>query len=134
MSRVLRYVWAFPATVLGLIFAAPCIAAGGSARLVAGVLEITAEPLVAALRGRGFFRGSLAITFGHVVLASEAPFLALSRAHERVHVRQYERWGVLFFPLYVLSSVVAFITGHDPYTSNRFEQAAARHESEHAVA
>jgi hypothetical protein len=48
------------------------------------------------------------------------------RNHERVHVRQYERWGPLFPPLYLLSSAAALVRGMDPYRDNRFEQEAFR--------
>ena len=46
------------------------------------------------------------------------------RAHERVHVRQYERLGALFFPLYVGSSLVQWLRGRDPYFDNHFEREA----------
>ena len=45
-------------------------------------------------------------------------------AHELIHVQQYERWGVLFFPLYVTSSLVEFLCGADPYRDNAFEREA----------
>ena len=50
--------------------------------------------------------------------------LSSIRAHERVHVRQYERWGVFFFPLYVASSVAQVIRGRHPYLDNAFEREA----------
>ncbi len=124
MSGLLRYAWASPATLVGLAIAAPCVAAGGTARTVGGVLEVVAGPVAAVLRRRGVLAGPLAITFGHVVLATDEAHLALARAHEWVHVRQYERWGVLFFPLYLLSSLLALLSGGDPYARNRFERAA----------
>jgi hypothetical protein len=43
-----------------------------------------------------------------------------------VHVRQYERWGVLFFPLYAASSLWQLARGRDPYRDNRFEREAFR--------
>jgi hypothetical protein len=55
--------------------------------------------------------GALAITFGHVVLARDEAALTLTRMHERVHVRQYERWGPAFIPAYVLASAWGIITG-----------------------
>jgi hypothetical protein len=54
------------------------------------------------------------------------------RTHEHEHVRQYERWGVLFFAAYPLSSLWQLLRGHRPYMDNWFEiQARAResHES-----
>ena len=67
-----------------------------------------------------------AITFGHVVIGTSCEALAASRAHEQVHVRQYERWGALFFPLYLASSLAALASGRNPYLHNHFEQQAFR--------
>ena len=52
------------------------------------------------------------------------PILGQVRSHEHVHVQQYERWGVLFFPLYVASSVVQLVRGRNPYLNNCFEREA----------
>lgn len=46
-------------------------------------------------------RGYSAITFGHVIVAVSEPPPAIWR-HERQHVRQYERIGCAFLPLYVI--------------------------------
>jgi hypothetical protein len=43
----------------------------------------------------------VAITLGHVVLATTESALKKTRSHERVHVRQYERWGPFFIPAYL---------------------------------
>ena len=45
-------------------------------------------------------RGYVAITFGHVIVFARKPTDALWR-HELVHVRQYERYGLAFLPLYL---------------------------------
>jgi hypothetical protein len=50
--------------------------------------------------------------------------LDFCRSHELVHVRQYERWGVLFIPAYLLCSLVLWLTGRDPYRDNPFEREA----------
>jgi hypothetical protein len=65
-----------------------------------------------------------AITFGHIVLGLDHSVLEMHRAHEHAHVRQYERWGVLFFPLYLGSSLVQLLRGRDPHGRNHFEQEA----------
>lgn len=65
-----------------------------------------------------------AITLGHVVLAQDRDFLVRSRAHERVHVRQYERWGVLFPLAYLLASGWVAVRGGDVYRDNCFEREA----------
>ena len=71
------------------------------------------------------FRG---ITFGHVILAVTQEELERLRAHERVHVRQYERWGIFFFPAYIGSSFWQLLRGRKVYWDNYFE-IQARQES-----
>ena len=124
MSTVLRYAWAAPATLVGLLVALPAFAAGAHARVVDGVIEVTGgrvERLIAALPRRCRF---CAITFGHIVVCTDECTAAVVRGHEHVHVRQYERLGALFFPLYIGSSVVQLLRGRDPYFDNRFEREA----------
>jgi len=45
-------------------------------------------------------RGYVAITFGHVIVFSREPTPELWR-HELEHVKQYERYGLAFLPLYL---------------------------------
>ena len=68
--------------------------------------------------------GAAAITLGHTVLGCTAADLDRARTHELVHVRQYERWGPLFVPAYLLSSVYLMLRGYDPYLDNPFEREA----------
>lgn len=65
-----------------------------------------------------------AITFGHTILGQNPELLAECREHEWVHVRQYQRWGVLFGPAYLLSSLVAWLQGKNAYRDNHFEREA----------
>lgn len=44
--------------------------------------------------------------------------------HELVHVRQYELWGPLFVPIYLIVSLWARTRGGNAYRDNRFEVAA----------
>jgi hypothetical protein len=44
--------------------------------------------------------------------------------HERVHVAQYERWGPLFIPVYLLAGLVTKLRGGRAYADNPFELAA----------
>jgi hypothetical protein len=76
--------------------------------------------------GRGFpFSGAVAaITLGHVVVGVSPDALAATRAHERAHVRQFERWGVLLLVLYPLAGLLAWVRGGHPYRDNRFEREA----------
>jgi len=122
--RLLRYAWAAPWSLAGLILALPALLAGATARVTEGTLEVAGGRLGrAASRLPGALRFS-AITFGHVILAIDHESLAPLRAHEQVHVRQYERWGPLFVPLYLGSSLAQLAAGRHPYLQNRFEREA----------
>jgi hypothetical protein len=122
-KRLISYAWASPATAIGLMFVTAALCSGAKVRRVDGVLEIAGGRLLGAV-GRIPRSGFVAITFGHVVMGVDDACLAQARAHEHVHVRQYERWGVLFFPLYAASSLIQLACGRDPYRDNAFEREA----------
>jgi len=97
----------------------------GGARVVDGVLELHGGLVTFFLRHCTLLRGGAsAMTLGHVVLGRDAPLLDLTRAHERVHVRQCERWGPLFIPAYLLASAWVKLRGGRPYEDNPFEREA----------
>ena len=121
---LLRYGWAFPVTLLGTALAALALR-HGSVRLVDGVLEAHGPWLQRVLSSCPPLKGGVAaITLGHIVLGQDEATLALTRAHERVHVRQYERWGVFFLPAYLVASLAATVCGGHYYFDNVFERAA----------
>ena len=120
IGTVLRYLWASPTTAAGLLLAGPTLLAGGRGRIVAGVLEIHGGPAARLLNKLN----AAAMTLGHVVLAVDEPAHDFSRAHERVHVAQCERWGPLFLPAYALASLAAHLRGGHYYYDNRFERQA----------
>lgn len=95
---------------------------GGTARVTSGVVE-AALPEIARKARLPFG----AITFGHVVLGRSERVLGQLRAHERQHVRQYERWGVVFFLAYPVSSLTQVLRGRSPYWFNHFEVQAREH-------
>ena len=123
-GRLLPRLWALPCTLVGLVAAVPVLLAGGSARRVEGVLEVGLRPLQAGLPRRVRALPFGAITLGHVVIGQSHELLARLRPHEQVHVRQYERWGPLFFLAYPASSLIALLRGQRPYWDNVFEVAA----------
>ena len=109
--RLLKLLWAGPASLLGLILA-PFFA---RRRAREGVLLCEG----AGWPGRLGWRYR-AITFGHVVLAVDELDDHTWR-HELVHVRQYERWGPLLIPAYLAAAAVCAVRGRHPYRDNPFE-------------
>jgi hypothetical protein len=124
VNRVLRYVWAGPTTLLGLAVALALFRRGHAA-LIDGVIEAHSPLLRWALTHMIPLPGGAdAITLGHVVIGRSAQALQTTRAHERVHVRQYELWGPLFVPAYLAAGLYALARGRHPYFDNRFERQA----------
>lgn len=122
IGRMLLYVWVLPASLVGLVWVPLVWWQRGQIRWVDGVLEVTGGVVSRILlRGTPWLRSIAAITLGHVVLGATADDLEWTRAHERVHVRQYERWGPLFIPLYLLAGLWLMIRGRNPYFDNPFE-------------
>lgn len=97
---MLRYIWPSPATSIGLGLAFLASVSGGNVSWRNGLVEAHGGILVWLLRGGRYSSGGAAMTWGHVILARDAACLAQSRAHEMVHVRQFERWGPLLIPVY----------------------------------
>lgn len=125
MLQILRYVWAFPVTLLGMLTALVARGSGGTLQRVEGVLEVAGGWPARILRCGFPFSGAVAaLTLGHVVVGESMNALVETRAHERAHVRQFERWGVLLLVLYPLAGLVAWIRGGNPYHDNRFEREA----------
>lgn len=121
LHRLPRYAWAAPCSAVGLVLAGLLWRSGGRVRAVAGILEVA--PCPRRRHGRQPFA---AITLGHVVLGTDLDTLARLRGHELVHVRQYERWGPLFFLAYPAASLWQWSRGRRPYWDNPFEVAARR--------
>ena len=65
--------------------------------------------------------GVTAMTLGHTIIGQEKSELAIVRDHEQVHVRQYERWGPFFIPVYLGYSFWLWIQKRDCYMENPFE-------------
>jgi hypothetical protein len=130
LIRLLHYLWAGPNTLLGVIFALPAwIRIRGRAACVDGVIEVhggIATLFLNRVCGLWLSGGAAAMTLGHVVIGVDQRALDSTRRHERVHVRQYERWGPLFLPAYGIASLIAWLRGMDAYRENRFEREAYR--------
>ena len=124
MLQLLAWIWAGPGSLVGLALCALARASGGVARRHRGTLEAHGGALAMLMARMGGPRSLCALTLGHVILARDAASLEDFREHERVHVRQWERWGVLFPFAYLASSLWAWARGRDPYRANRFEREA----------
>jgi hypothetical protein len=118
----LLYFWAAPATGIGLVFGAAGMVTGGKAQHVTGVLEFHGGLVNRWL----LVCGASAMTLGHVVLGRTPYDLEWTREHERVHVRQYERWGPLFLPLYFGWAGYLYVIGKHCYLDIPFEVEARR--------
>ncbi len=121
---VFAYLWVAPITLFGLFCALIAYWLGASVKRRFGVLEVAGNsrtPLLRAISNQFD-----AITLGHVILGRNHGTLTRWRSHEHVHVRQYERWGVLFPVLYVFASFKALLCGKRFYWDNVFEVEARR--------
>ena len=125
MLRTLVYIWTGPTSIVGLLFAPAVLLTRGGMQVVDGVLEIYGGAAAFFLRRCvPMKRGASAMTLGHVVLGRDRFLLDATRAHERVHVRQAQRWGPLFIPAYAFASLVQLLRGRRPYEDNPFEREA----------
>jgi hypothetical protein len=125
MLRVAMYLWALPVTLIGLLVVLIARSSGGVQQRVNGVLEAAGGWPARVLRHGFPFSGSVAaITLGHVVVGVSLAALDATRAHERAHVRQFERWGLLMLVLYPLAGLIAALRGGNPYIDNVFEREA----------
>lgn len=125
-SRLLKVLWASPCSLVGLLLVALLRPFGARVHRSDGVLLCTWRTRDADCGRLSRTLPYRAITLGHVIVAVTWTDLRRSFAHELVHVRQYERWGPLFFPAYGLSSLWQLLRGRRPYWDNVFEVEARR--------
>ena len=131
MLQLLGILWASPNTLLGLMLGGIGLCFGGKVQRRGKAIEFYDGGVkwIVQRMPRGQF--VLAFTLGHCVLGQSADSLDRSRAHEAVHIAQFERWGPFFLPAYFLSSVYMWCTGRRFYRDNHFEQEAyGDHKSE----
>jgi len=126
VRRAASYLWAAPWTILGAALLPVTVLTGGIARIERGVLVLAGGAIRPLLRRLAPGRGIAAMTLGHTVLATDEASLHHTREHERVHVAQYERWGLLFPLLYGGASLGAWARGRHYYRDNWFEREARR--------
>jgi hypothetical protein len=123
--RVLVVGWALPWTMVGLAVGFFGVLTGGGMSRRGRVLEFWGGWPAQALARLPFVTGGArAITLGHTILGRSKSDLDGCRTHEFVHVRQYERWGLLFVPAYLSASLALWLIHRDPYRDNPFERQA----------
>ena len=126
---LLRYIWALPNTLLGLLFVPIVLVTGGRMEVVEGVLELHGGTISFFLRHCVPIRGgACAMTLGHIVLGRDERSLSATRRHERAHVRQCEVWGPAFIPAYLAAGLWGLARGDGAYEGNYFERAAMERE------
>ena len=123
-TKLAAYVWASPNSVLGLAVALLMLIFGGRGRVIRGALEVSGGLVGSFFAAPAIGRGFRAVTLGHVILATHDAALAVCRAHEQAHVRQYELWGPVFLPAYFASSLWQLLRGRRAYRDNYFERQA----------
>lgn len=122
---VLRYLWPGLITLLFLPLAPLARWTGGDFAWHSGVLEVWGGVVGKTLeRGWPLFGSVAAITLGHVVAGASHECIESTRTHERVHVRQFERWGLIFPLAYAAAGTWQLIKGKRWYWDNPFEQEA----------
>ena len=117
-----QVLWALPLTLIGACLAMLVRLTGGHWHWHQGVLE--AHSGCAPWLLSRLIIAARAITLGQVVIAANEAGMTECRSHERVHVKQALRWGVLFPFAYAWASLTAHLKGGHFYWDNRFEKEA----------
>lgn len=129
MLQLIKYLWVSPITCLFLPLIPLAYWTGGSFAIHSGVIEISGGKLGQHLnKGLPLFGSAAAITLGHIVLGISPYYLNRTRVHERVHVRQFERWGCLFPLVYLGAGFWVWSRGKRFYLDNPYEIAARQAE------
>lgn len=126
LCTCLAIAWASPCTAVGLLAGLLGLLSGGHVRRRGRTLEFWGGIVSWFLRRIPGLGAVSAMTVGHVILGESDDSLDYSRAHEWIHVRQYERWGIFFFPAYFGCMLWLFARGQHPYYDNPFEVEAYR--------
>lgn len=102
------------------------ILCGGKGRLKDGAVEFYGGGTQWFVRHLPPGKYTAGFTLGHVILGQTAEGLDYVAKHERIHVRQFERWGPFMGPAYLLASAWMWSIGRDYYRDNPFEVEAYR--------
>lgn len=124
IKRALACAWAAPCTLIGLVAGFAMLATGGRVRVVRHTFEFSGGWLPLGLARLPRSCRFSAMTLGHVIVGVDPHLLDALRDHEQVHVAQYERWGPLFIPAYLLNSAWQMCCGRCAHRDNYFEKQA----------
>ncbi len=125
-KKTIAVIWAGPYSLLGLTIGGLGMLSGGKGRLRDGAIEFYGGGTKWFVRRLPPGIHTAGFTLGHVILGQTEDGLDYAAAHERVHVRQFERWGPLMGPAYLLASAWMYWRGRDYYRDNPFEVEAYR--------
>ncbi len=124
LAFLIQVLWASPNTLIGLMIGGVGMCFGGRARIQGRVIEFYDGGTKWFIQRLPHGQFTLALTLGHTILGQTDASLEISREHELVHVRQYERWGPFMLPAYFLSSLYMWLSGRRFYRDNPFEREA----------
>jgi hypothetical protein len=124
LLNIVGMIWALPYSLVGLMIGAAGLCTGGHVRTRGRVVEFYGGAATWVVRHLPGGELVLAFTLGHTILGQSGGSLDIARQHEMVHVRQFELWGPLLGPAYLLCSLVAWLCGRRPYWDNPFERQA----------
>lgn len=126
LLKLLKILWASPYSLLGLSIGLVGWLTGGSIRLRDGAIECFGGATRHFVRRLPPGPLTAGFTLGHVILGQDDAGLRYAGSHERIHVRQFELWGPVMGPAYLLASAWMWMLGRDAYRDNPFEVEAYR--------
>ncbi len=121
-GQLLLCAWASPTSIIALVIGMAGLPFGTRLQRRGSTLEFHGGLVEWILERTPI--DAVAMTLGHVIWGRSVASLDFSREHELVHVRQYERWGPFFLPMYFLFSLTMWLRGKNPYYDNPFEREA----------
>ncbi len=124
LRKIAVIAWASPYSIIGLLIGCTGVIFGGRVRIVGPAIEFYDGGIKWFVHRLPHGQFTLALTLGHIILGQTDAALAIARRHEVVHVAQYERWGPLMLPAYLIASCYVYYTGKRFYRDNPFEREA----------
>ena len=124
LLTLVKILWTSPNTLIGIAIGCFGLVFGGRVRIRGQAIEFYGGGVKWLIHQLPHGQFTLAFTLGHVILGQTDASLDIARKHEAVHIAQYERWGPLMLPAYLVGSIYAWSTGKRFYRDNPFEREA----------